>query len=66
MSCARASSTSSSITSNIATAGERKSDPITLITATLVPSSAAATVSPRPGANFEKFAGRITRSEVSR
>ena len=46
---ARASSTSSSITSNIATAGERKSEPITLITATLVPSSAAATVSPRPG-----------------
>ena len=39
---------------------------MTLITATFVPSSAAAIVNPRPGANFEKFAGRITRSEVSR
>ena len=44
----------------------RKSEPMTLITATLVPSSAAATVNPRPGANLEKFAGRITRSDVSR
>ena len=40
-----------------------KSEPSTLITATGVPSSAAATVSPRPGACAEKFAGRITVSE---
>ena len=39
-------------------------EPSRLITATGVPSSAAATVSPRPGAAAEKFAGRMTVSEV--
>ena len=43
-----------------------KSEPSTLITATGVPSSAAATVRPRPGAEAEKFAGRITVSEPAR
>ncbi len=44
--CARASSTSPSINSNMSVAGERKSEPMTLITATFWPSAATATVEP--------------------
>ena len=47
--CARASSTSPSITSNMSVDGERKSEPMTLITATFDPSAASATASPRAG-----------------
>ncbi len=64
--CSRASSTRSSISSNIETAGDMKSEPSTLITATGVPSAAGRTVSPRPGVSGEKFAGRITCSDVFR
>ena len=47
-------------------AGSRKSEPITLITATSVPSTAVANASPRPGASAERLAGRITRSASRR
>ena len=62
---ARASSTSSSTTSNGLTGVVRKSRPERFKTATGVPSSAAATVSPRPGEPAARFAGRTTRSELS-
>ena len=59
---ARASSTSSSTISHMLCAGSRKSEPSRLTTATGVPSRAATTVSPRPGAAAWRLAGRMTRS----
>ena len=53
------------MTSNRCDQLSRKSEPSTLTTATGVPSRAGTTISPRPGAADEKFAGRTTRSVVS-
>ena len=64
--CPRACSTSSSTRSNIETAGDMKSEPSRLITATGVPSAASRTARPRPGVRAEKLAGRITCSDDCR
>jgi len=58
--------TSSSITSNIAVAGCRNSEPRTLITARRAPFEVGTTTRPRPGDERETFAGRATRSEPAR
>jgi hypothetical protein len=47
-------------------AGSSDNDPITLTMPTWVPSVAVTVVIPRPGAVAERFAGRTTRSDVSR
>src|SRR5512133_11186 len=62
----RASSTSSSTTSNGPTGVFRKSWPSRLTTATGVPSAAGRTVSPRPGEPDATFAGRTTRSDSAK
>ena len=46
-------------------AGWSDSEPITLITPTWVPSRAATTVTPLPGPDSGRFAGRITRSDAA-
>ena len=52
-----ASSTRSSMTSNIEVAGSRKSDPRTSTTARRAPFAVGTTASPRPDTRFDMFAG---------
>jgi len=63
---ARASSTSSSTISHMLCAGSRKSEPSRLTTATKVPCRPSTTVSPRPGAETWKFAGRTIFGDEAR
>ena len=62
----RASSTSSSTTSQGETGVSRKSMPSRLSTATRTPLRASATARPRPGVSEPALAGRITRSLAAR